>query len=500
MILRPRLEDFKVIGFYLGRVIIAIGILNLLPLLVALGAGEINVVLDFAISAATHLIYGYALVFLCRTKKEIGWMHGMVVAALSWLFASALGALPLYLSGHWASYLDAMFDATSGYATTGLTLVRDLDHLAMGHNFWRHFMMFLGGQGIVVAALSFLVRGSVGTFTMYVGEARDERILPNIIHTARFIWLVSIVYLILGTLALGIAAIWEGMPTAKAFFHGVCIFMAAFDTGGFAPHSQNILYYHSFLLETITVIIMFLGAINFKLHYALWNGDRKEIWKNIETITFFAAIIFTFALVASGLARNGVYPQIMVMFRKGFYQLISGHTGTGYMTIYAKQFMAEWGPLALLALIVAMALGGCACSTTGGIKMLRVGLVWKALRQDVKQILSPEASIIVEKFHHIKERILEDKQARSATMIMLCYLLFYGAGAIIGVVCGYPLREALFESVSALANVGLSCGITGPSMPGLLKVTYIIQMIAGRLEFISVFALIGFVVAAVKGR
>ena len=126
-------------------------------------------------------------------------MQGMSLVGLSWLAAMFLGAIPLFLSGHWGSYLDACFDAMSGFATTGLVLVQDLDHLALSHNLWRHLMMFIGGQGIVIVALSFFVRGLSGAFKMYVGEARDERVLPNVVHTARFIWLVSIIYLILGS-------------------------------------------------------------------------------------------------------------------------------------------------------------------------------------------------------------------------------------------------------------------------------------------------------------
>src|SRR4030042_1190983 len=121
-------------------------------------------------------------------------------------------------------------------------------------------------------------------------------VLPNVIHTARFIWLLSIVYLILGTLALGIVGILDGMKPVNAFFHGVCIFMAAFDTGGFSPQSQNILYYHSLTFEVITVVIMLLGALNFNLHYRIWTGDRREMWKNIETRTLSITILLTFLI------------------------------------------------------------------------------------------------------------------------------------------------------------------------------------------------------------
>ncbi|MDP2831084.1 MAG: potassium transporter TrkG, partial [Candidatus Omnitrophota bacterium] len=352
MILRPRLEDLKIIGFYLGKIILGLALSMVIPILIALCFGEINPALDFFISIEISVLLGVLLIKICQTDKDLNWMQGMIVVSLSWVVAMILGAIPLYLSGHWKSFLDACFDAMSGFATTGLALVQDLDHLSYTHNLWRHLIMFLGGQGIVVIALSFFVRGFSGAFKMYVGEARDEKIMPNVINTSRFIWLVSIVYLILGTLALGLTGIFNGMKPLNSFFHGACIFMAAFDTGGFTPQSQNMLYYHSFAYEVITVIIMVLGAINFKLHYHLWMGNRKELIKNIETRTLFATIIVTFSIVAAGLAQTGIYPTAIMLFRKGFYQLISGHTGTGFQTIYAQQFGVDWNPLALVGVIL----------------------------------------------------------------------------------------------------------------------------------------------------
>lgn len=500
MILRPRLEDVKIIGYYLGKIILGLALTMIIPVITGLAFKEINPTLDFLIGLEAALIFGLLLTKVCYTQKDLNWMQGMIVVSLSWLAAMILGAIPLYLSGHWKSYLDACFDAMSGFATTGLVLVQDLDHLSFAHNFWRHLIMFIGGQGIVIVALSFFVKGASGAFKMYVGEARDERILPNVISTSRFIWLVSIVYLILGTLALGITGILNGMKPVNAFFHGACIFMAAFDTGGFAPQSQNILYYHSLAYEIITVTIMILGAINFKLHYHLWTGNRKEIFKNIETTTFFVTIMITFCIAAVGLTQAGSYPQVLALFRKGFYQLISGHTGTGYQTIYSRQFITDWNHLSLFGVICAMALGGAVCSTTGAIKMLRIGIIYKALKEDLKRIILPDKAFIVEKFHHIKEVFLEDKVARSALLIALCYFILYWIGAFVGMYFGHPFLNALFESTSAAANVGLSCGITDTGMPSALKITYIIQMWAGRLEFMSVFTLIGFLVAAIKGK
>ena len=500
MILKPSSDDYKIIGYYLGKITIGLGFIMAIPLLIAIGYQEIAPAIDYLLSMSLTLLLGVALTAMCNTRKDLESSHAMCVAALSWIIAMFVSAVPLFLSGHFNCYLDACFEAMSGYATTGLTLANNLDHMAYATNFWRHLTMYIGGQGIVVIALTFLFRGTAGAFKMYVGEAREEKILPNVISTARFIWLVSVVYLVIGGTALSITAIAGGLAPGRAVFDSVCIFIAAWDTGGFTPHSQNILFYHNFAFEMISVTIMFLGALNFALHYVVWTGNRREIYKNIEIITLFISIIVTLSITALGLVGKGVYAEAIPFFRSVFFQLASAHTGTGYSTIYARQFVNEWGPLSMLGLTIAMAIGGCVCSTTGAIKVLRIGIIYKAMRQDIKKVLIPETAVLIQKFHHIRDVILEDKHVRMSALILLSYINLYLFGTIVTMLCGYSFSEAVFESVSAAANVGLSCGITTPSMPSVLRVLYILQMWAGRLEFIAIFALGGMVIAALKGK
>lgn len=501
MILKPHLSDIKNIGYYLGRITLALGLTMFVPFITGLILfKEPNPAFDFLIGANIAVLLGLGLSRLCKTNKDLHTAQAMVVISLSWIVAMALGAIPLFMSGHYKSFLDACFETMSGFTTTGLTLVQDLDHLSRTHNLWRHLGPFIGGQGIAIIAISFLVGGSSGAVKMYIGEARDEKLVPNVVHTARFIWMISIVYLILGTIMLGIVGIFIGLKPDSAFFHSACIFMAGFDTAGFAPQSQNILYYHSLLFEIVTILFMILGSFNFNLHYQLWKGNHKEIWKNIETRTFLFVVMLVSLIVMVGLKHFGVYSGAMTIFRKGFFHLISGHTTTGYMTIYAQQFIKEWGDIALTGIIIAMALGGCACSTAGGIKMLRVGIIYKALREDLKRIMLPDSTVVAQKFHHIKTMFLEDKQVRSVLIVTFGYILLYGLGTLIGVWLGYPPLDSLFESTSAAGNVGLSCGITDASMPTILKITYMVEMWAGRLEIMSVFALVGFLVAFIKGK
>ena len=485
-------EDLKAILHYLGKLIIGLGILMAIPLLVGIINMEWNPSLDFVISSLICFSIGYFILLKSPEVHDLNWRQGMSLVGASWLIAMFLGSIPLFLSGHFSSYLDACFETMSAFATTGLVLVRDLDHLSYAHNFWRHFMCFIGGQGIILVALIFFVRGG-SALKIYVGEAREEKILPNIVQTARFIWLVSFTYLIIGTVALTLIGIFHGLSTGRAFFHGICVFMSGWDTAGFAVQSQNILYYHSPIFELVTAIIFTLGAINFGVHYAVWTGKPKELLKNFELRVFLISILSLFFIVNIGFLKNFPFSNFFSFFRKTFYQLISAHTGVGYSNISTQHFLGYWGAFSLLGIIIAMGLGGNSSSTAGGIKIMRLGIFLKGLKKEIRKFALPESAVVVEKFHHLKDISIEDNQVKMASVIMVSYIILYIFGTIAGCFYGYPLIHSLFESVSASANVGLSVGITSPTMPTGLKIVYILQMWIGRLEFLSVLVLFKFI-------
>lgn len=499
MILKPRLSDHLVVGKYTGKVIVGVGLLMIVPLFTSLVFAEWDTALDFVIGAAACFIFGLGAQVLCRTDRDLAWSHGLVVASGSWGWATILGALPHWLSGHEGSYLDAMFDVMSGYTTTGLYLLQDLDHISYGLNMWRHILTYAGGQGIVVIALTFLFKGTAGAYKVYVGEGKDERLLPNVVQTARAIWLVSLVYLAAGTVALAFTALFLGQEPVRAILHGSWVFMGAWSTGGFAPQSYNTMWYHSLAYELISVVVMLAGSFNFALHWAVWRGNRKEIVRNVETVSFAVTLTLTTLLATFWLAKNGVYPEAMSLFRKAFYQLASGHTTTGFSTIYSRAFVTQWGPVGLLAVTVAMAIGASACSTGGGIKGIRMGVISKAVLQDIRRLVSPESAVVRARYHHVRDIVLEDGVVRTVMTITIAYLTLYALTGFIGVLYGYEFVDALFEGVSAGSNTGLSCGVTSPSMPWVMKALYIFAMWLGRLEFMSVFALAGYVLSMVRG-
>lgn len=500
MLLRPRRDDHLVIGKYTGKVIIGVGLLMIVPLLTSLIHAEWDTAVDFVISIAACLIFGFGTRLFCRTDADLSWSQGLVVASGSWIIATVLGAMPHWLSGHEGSYLDAMFDVMSGYTTTGLYMLQDLDHVAYGLNMWRHLLTYAGGQGIVVVALTFLFKGTAGAYKVYVGEGKDERLLPNVVQTARAIWLVSLAWLVAGTAALTIAGVALGQAPVRAFLHGLWVFMGAWSTGGFAPQSYNTMWYHSLGYEVVAIVVMIAGSFNFALHWAIWTGKRREIVRNVETISFAITLSLTVLIATFALAKAGVYPDAMSLFRKVFYQLASGHTTTGFSTVYARAFVTQFGPIGLMATTIAMAIGASACSTGGGIKGIRIGVIFKAFMQEVRRAVSPEHAVIRGRFHHIKDVALNDGLVRTTMTITIAYLSLYALTAIVGTLYGYDFLQAAFEGVSAASNTGLSCGVTSPAMPDMMKVLYIGAMWLGRLEFMSVFALGGYIVALVRGR
>ena len=499
MLVRPDRRDVAIISRLVGLTIVGLGLVMLIPALAALAWGEIDEAAEFVIGACLALLFGTATASRFRRRANVRWDHGMVATALVWLAAPFFAAVPLYLSGHYAQFLDAFFDAMSGFATAGLAVINDVDHVAYSVNLWRHMMQFMGGQGLVLIMLS-LFAARTGATGMYAGEAREDKILPNVIRTARFIWIVALTWLVVGSLALWAALLAAGMPVFDGLFHAVTLFMAAFDTGGFSPTSASIGLYHSWAVEAVIAVLMVAGAMSFALHFRLWRGRGTELLRNVEVRFLAGSLAVLMAVTCLGLVTTGGQSEFAGLFRRAWFQVLSAHSGTGFNTIPSRFFWSDWGTLAPAAIVIAMAFGAMAGSTAGGIKAIRLALTFKAVRTRMKQAVLPQDAVFVERFHSGGAQVVSEPMFRSALLVLLLYLVTYLAGALVGLFYGYPIEQALFESTSATAAVGLSIGITSPGMEIGLEATYILIMWLGRLEFIAIFSLLGFAWATVRGR
>lgn len=525
MLIRPAADDFRTIGAALGRILLVVAGASLLPMAWALIGAEWHPLGSFMLMSGVFVLAGSVLLSvslqptrsISADQRHLDWSHGMVVVAVTWIAVPLIGAIPLWLSGHYGSPLDAYFDAMSGLSTTGLALVQDLDHLASSLNFWRHLLHFLGGQGIIIAAL--VLFAGRGITTLFAGEGRDDRMLPSVQSTAKAIWAVSVLHLMIGVGALAVVAYAAlGFDPIRSLFHGLMIFFAAFDTGGFAPQSTSLGYYHSAAFEAVTSVLMVAGTLSFGLHFRLWSragrrsrervpfrtgaggaGARWSVLRSLEIRTILTTFGMTMVLTLFGLAALGMYASVGGLSRQGFFQILSAHTGTGFTTVPSSE-LALWGGMAFGGMAMAMALGGMASSTAGGVKALRVGLVVRAIRDEVKRDLLPEGALVDDSYYQFGKHRLTSDVARSAMFVSLLFVALFLVGTGVGLAYDIPLQRALFESVSAGASVGLSVGVTSPTMPVLLKITYILEMLLGRLEFIAVFVLIGFVHSWIRGR
>lgn len=498
MLLRPEREDLRVIAYAVGKIFNVVAVASLAPLTWAVLGREWHPFGSFLLMIGVFAFLGQLALRFRPRDEHLDWSHGMVVVALIWVLVPAIGAIPFIFSGHFGSALDAIFDAMSGLTTTGLALVQDLDHLAPSLNFWRHLLHFLGGQGIVIAALVLFAGG--GSLTLYYGEARDDRILPSVRSTARFIWVVALVHLLAGVLVLGVIAHQIlGFDWRRAFFHALMVFFAGFDTGGFAPQSTSLAYYHSGVFEFTTATLMVAGAMSFGLHFSMWRRRGRAALRSLETRTILATFGLTLLLTLVGLGVAGVYGSIRGLSRQGLFQVLSAHSGTGFATVPSVE-LAGWSGLAVLGLILAMGLGGMASSTAGGVKALRVGLIVRSIADQIRQLLLPEGATVGSTYYQSGRRHLTPELSQSAMSVALLYVALFMLGTGVAIAYGYGAQEALFESISAGASVGLSVGVTEPAMPVLLKVTYMLQMWAGRLEFVAVFALLGFLYAWLRGK
>ena len=511
MLLKPAGDDFRAIGHALGRVVAAMALFALLPAAWAIGRGEWAALSGILLMVGVALLTSAVLDHARPQSTDLTWSQGMVVVATAWLIVPAIGSIPLALSGHFGSWLDAFFEATSGITTTGLTLVQDIDHLPESINIWRHTMQFLGGQGIVLAALTFFAAS--GILSLFHGEGRDERIFPSVTTTDRFIWRVAAAHALFGILALGLVT-WLGLGfgPGRALFHAMNVFMAAFDTGGFASQSTSIGFYHSAVFEAVTAVLMIAGSISFGIHHALWTGRERRarrqrlgvdedpgILRNLEVRT----IITTFGILTvttlAGLAAAGTYGSIGGLTRRGLFQILSAHTNVGFSTVSSSE-LAQWQGMAFAGIATAMALGGMASSTAGGVKALRIGLTLRALADSIREALLPDRAVISTNYHQTNQQRLTPELAQSVMAISLLYVALYLVGTAVGYAYGFPLKAALFDSIAAGSNAGLSVGVVSPSMPLALKLVMIMQMYVGRLEFVAVFALIGFVIAWRVGK
>ncbi|MEE8400874.1 MAG: TrkH family potassium uptake protein [Candidatus Hydrothermarchaeaceae archaeon] len=446
-----------------------------IPIVAAILYKEYVYIAGFILGFILMLATGMGLWKLFESEREMKLRHAIAVTALAYLVIALFSAVPL---GPVApTFLDAYFEAMSGWTATGLTTIGGgADTFPHSINLWRHLMQYVGGMGIVVMSLVVLSKAGTGIESMafYSSETRTDKIGASMISTVRMLWILYLGFLLVSTIALHLA----GMNWFDAITHA----MSGISTAGFSTHAESVGYFNSVLIEVVLMVVMIVGSLNFLVLYAALRGNLGELVKNIEhKVGVLLFIIFIIPMVW-GLAT--VYSSTPHAVRVGVFHLVSAFTNTGWMIESPANISMVWSQFATVLLVLTFFLGGSAGSTAGSLKRIRIALISMAIWSEIKRVLAPEGTIVVSKFHHMEERIADDKNFREVFVLVFAHLVLVSLTTLLAMAYGYPLIESFFEASSALMLVGQTSGITEVGMPALLKVAYILNMWAGRLEVI----------------
>ena len=482
-------SDVRTIGHYLGVLVLFSTLIYVVPFIVAMALGEWEPASRYLSAIAICLVVGSLLRFMRIRPARLNRQQALAVTGLAWVVLAFFASIPLFYSGHYATYLDALFDGISGLTTTGACTIVDLDHLSIADNMFRFMMHFLGGLGLVVVALALGLFGKGGGTTMYASEGRSEHVIPNIVQTARFIFRITLGFIGVATIVLAIICAMHGMEPVRAFFHGLWLAISGFITGGFAPMSDSVMYYHSPVIEIILMVLMIMGAINFTLHSEAWKGRIEPFFRDIETRTMVLWVGAMLIIFTASLCASKQFTDLPALLRRGLFMVTSAFTTTGFQNVTTNQMLTVFSNGAFLSLAILMAVGAGAGSTAGGIKFSRVGLILKSIVATVKQTLAPDSARTVVTYSHLGRQTLTEGAVKEAMTVFMLFVVTYMAGGLVGIAYGYDATQAIFESIAMTSNGGLST-IVGPGMPLGLELMYMFQMWAGRLEFVTLLALI----------
>ncbi len=476
MIGQFRKRDLYIIGEQLGLIMVGIGVVTLIPILVALIYGETNYISFFLPSVFSILIgLGFRRIFEGQSHN-IRLKHGMMIAAIAWLWAALIGGLILTQATH-ISFLNAYYESMSAWTGTGMTIFPDVESLPKSILFLRSIEQWIGGLGVVIVVIGILIRPGTAAARLYKSEAREERIRPSIANTVKTIWWIYLIYTAAGIILFIIV----GMP----IFDSINQTMTAIATGGMSVKNNSIAAYNSYMIDIVAMIIMILGATSFLVHYRVLKGNIKFLIRDIQ---FQALILFTFVFSVLIIINTNLTSMDAV------FSSVSAITTTGF-SIQPTSIMVEWSQYAKIMIIGLMLLGGAAGSTVGAIKLIRVITVLKSIYWEILRILSPEGSVIPKR---ISGKQVKETELKEAGSFIAIYFTFIFITWIVLVQYGYDALNALFEISSVQGCVGLSMGIVSPTMPQIPQILMIFNMWIGRLEIIPVLVLIRAAISIIK--
>lgn len=470
--------NYKVIGYYLGIVSVlesfAIFLAGLVSFLYKDGDASMIVASSFLVG-----FVGFFLWAICmNAEKEIDKREGYLIIIAGWILCSILGAIPYILTDSITSFTNAFFESVSGFTTTGITTVRNIEVLSHGILFWRSMTQWLGGIGIIVLILLVIPLFGIGGINLFMNDVSGQpvdKLHPRFKQTLKRLLIIYLSITSLLTVLLMLGQI--------PFFDSVCHALTTVSTGGFSIKGSNIAYYHSVYIEYVLTLFMIIAGAGFSITYFALRFRFKRLWKEEEFrayltfITFFTLVIFIILFAKS------IGNTVEESFREALFQVSSIVSTTGYV---AHNYL-QWTPSAVAVIILMMLLGSCSSSAGGGIKVIRIVILIKNGINELKRLIHPNAIIPV----RIENESVKLDVITNVLAFISIYILMLVFGIIIICFLGYDLETSVGAVLASIGNIGPGIGKVGPftdysqfSIIGKWFLSFL--MIFGRLELMAV--------------
>ena len=473
----------------LAALLTLLGFSMLVPAGIAFGFGGSDLS-GFLYSCAISIIIGLPIWFFTRKGYSVTNKDGFAIVTFAWIITGIVGALPFYLSGAIPNITDAFFESMSGVTTTGATIIGNpvtLPHLPNGieslpHGilFWRSFIQWIGGMGIIVFTIAILPLLGVGGVQLFKAEVPgpvSDKIRPRVRETAKYLWMVYIGITIAEIIMLQIA----GMN----WFDAVCHSFTTMPTGGFSTKNASIGFYDNVGIHYIMIFFMFIAGVNFSLHFQAITGDFKSYFRNSEFLTYFwlialVTVVLTFSLVI----KSGNWSH--AFFLDSLFQTVSILTTTGYATADYEL----WAFFAQFLILILMFVGSMGGSTGGGMKIVRVMLILKYAALETRRMLHAKAIIPI----RIGKKYISGDVIRNTLGFFLFYVFIFVFTSFFLTTLNIDLKSSMGVAASALGNIGPALGEFGPTdnyalLPGAGKWLLTFCMLLGRLEIFTVVVL-----------
>ena len=464
-----------------GALVFILGGAQLVPLSLAFGFGEADWIM-FLYSALAAMATGGSLWWFSRAATDITERDGFAVVTVGWCAATVVGAVPYVLTGALPSYTDAMFESMSGFTTTGASVMYQYERFGQGIFLWRSMTQWFGGMGIIVLALVILPALGIGGMQLYKREVpgpNAEKLTPRLRDTARSLWSV---YLII-TLVEIVVYYLLGMPPLEAVNHA----LTTIATGGFSPLENSIAAYNSAAIEWAVTFFMAAAGMNFFLHYRLLfrRASLGTYLRDPEWRLYLSAISIVALMVSAYLVWHNGYGLGQAL-TKGSFQVTSILTTTGF----ASDDYSLWGAFPQLLLVGMMITGGCAGSTSGGMKWVRILLMFKFIHTEIVRLIHPRVVIHA----RFGESTVTQEILGNIFAFIFMYITALGATTLLLTLDGNALLTSIGAAASALGNVGPGLDAVGPvqnyaALTDYSKWVLLVAMLMGRLELMTVIVL-----------